>query len=61
MKQSEDREAPDGRFAIGQEAPALVSCVWCEQPHPGEHPLSVCPACAATCSTGHGETAALPA
>jgi hypothetical protein len=30
-----------------QEAPPLVSCFWCEQLHPGEHPLAVCPACAA--------------
>jgi hypothetical protein len=25
----------------------LVSCFWCERLHPGEHPLSVCSACAA--------------
>ncbi len=33
-----------------QEVP-LVSCVWCERPHPGEHLLSVCPVCTARFST----------
>jgi len=29
----------------------LVSCFWCERPHPGEHPLSVCPGCAVRLAT----------
>jgi hypothetical protein len=29
----------------------LVSCFWCEQLHPGELPLSVCPECVARYST----------
>ena len=47
MEQSEGRDFPDGRSEIVQEALPLVSCFWCERLHPGEHPLSVCPACAA--------------
>lgn len=30
---------------------AFASCFWCERLHPGEYPLSVCPACAASFST----------
>jgi diacylglycerol O-acyltransferase len=51
MEQSEGRDFIDGRSEIVREAPPLVSCFWCERLHPGEHPLSVCPACAARCST----------
>jgi len=40
-----------GRTEIGQETSPLVSCFWCGRLHPGEHPVSVCPACAATFST----------
>lgn len=29
------------------EALQLVRCFWCEFPHPGRHPLAVCPACTA--------------
>ena len=47
MEQSEDRDFTDGLSEIVQEASPLVSCFWCERLHPGEHPLSVCPACAA--------------
>jgi rubrerythrin len=47
MEQSEGRDFTDGRSEIVQEASPLVSCFWCERLHPGEHPLSVCPACAA--------------
>ena len=51
MEQSEGRDFTDGRSEIVQEASPLVSCFWCERLHPGEHPLSVCPACAARYST----------
>ena len=51
MEQSESRDFTDGRSEIVQEAPLLVSCFWCKRLHPGEHPLSVCPACAAKYST----------
>jgi hypothetical protein len=51
MEQSESRDFIDGRSAIVPEASALVSCFWCERLHPGEHPLAVCHACAATYST----------
>jgi rubrerythrin len=47
MEHSENRDFTDGRSEIVQEALPLVSCFWCERLHPGEHPLSVCPACAA--------------
>ena len=47
MYQSEGRESTEGRSEIGQEASPHVSCVWCERLHPGDHPLSVCPNCAA--------------
>ncbi len=47
MEQSEGRDFSDGPPEIVQEASLLVSCFWCERPHLGEHPLSVCPACAA--------------
>lgn len=41
----------DGRSKTVQEASPLVSCLWCEHLHPGKHPLSVRPACAAGLST----------
>ena len=47
MEQSESRELSEGRSEIRQEALPLVGCFWCERIHPGEHPLSVCSACAA--------------
>jgi len=47
MKHSKTRDFPDGGAEIVQRASPLVSCFWCERPHPGEHPLAVCPACAA--------------
>jgi hypothetical protein len=50
MEQIQGSDFADGRSEILQEAP-LVSCFWCERLHPGEHPLSVCPACAARYST----------
>jgi len=34
-----------------QDASPIVRCFWCEQLHLGEHPLSVCPACAARYAT----------
>jgi hypothetical protein len=45
MEQSEGRDFTDGRSEIVQGASPLVSCFWCGQLHPGEHPLSVCPDC----------------
>jgi hypothetical protein len=47
MQQSENRDVTDSRSEIVQDASLLVSCFWCERIHPGDHPLSVCPACAA--------------
>jgi hypothetical protein len=29
----------------------LVHCFWCERPHRGEHPLSVCPSCTVRLTT----------
>jgi hypothetical protein len=51
MEKSERRELTENRSEMGQEVPPLVSCFWCERVHPGEHMLSVCPACAAGFST----------
>jgi hypothetical protein len=48
MQHSEPRDFPDGASEIVQEASPLMSCFWCERLHPGEHPLAVCPACAAS-------------
>ena len=45
MARDEGGNFPHGRS--DREASALVGCFWCERLHPGEHPLSVCPACAA--------------
>jgi hypothetical protein len=36
--------------AFGKTSPPM-SCFWCDRLHPGEHPLSVCPECAARYST----------
>ena len=47
MKQSESRDFTDRPSEIVQGASLLVSCFWCKRLHPGEHPLSVCPGCAA--------------
>jgi hypothetical protein len=51
MEPGEGREFTEDRLEIGQEAAPLVRCFWCERLHPGEHPLAVCPACAARLST----------
>ncbi len=51
MEENEGRELTDDRSEIAQESSPLVSCFWCERPHPGEHALSVCFACAASYST----------
>jgi hypothetical protein len=51
MEDCERRELTENRSEIGQEVPPPVSCFWCERLHPGEHPLSVCPACTAGFST----------
>jgi len=51
MEHSETLNFPGGGSEIVQRASPLVSCFWCERLHPGEHPLAVCPACAARYST----------
>jgi len=51
MERNEGRSFSDGRSEIARETSALVGCFWCEGLHPGEYPLSVCPACAARLST----------
>lgn len=51
MEKYERRQLTGNGSEIGQEVPLLVSCFWCERLHPGEHPLSVCPACTAGFST----------
>jgi hypothetical protein len=51
MQESEPRDFTDSRPELTYDASPLVSCFWCERLHPGEHPLSVCPACAAGYST----------
>ena len=51
MEKCERRELTENSSEIGQEVPPLVSCFWCQRLHPGEHPLSVCPACTAGFST----------
>ncbi len=51
MERSESHSLTEIRPEIAQAATLLVSCFWCERLHPGEHPLSVCPACAAGRST----------
>lgn len=51
MERDHDRDFPDARSEIVKAAPQLVGCFWCERLHPGEHPLSVCPACVARFST----------
>jgi hypothetical protein len=51
MEHSEGRDFTDGQSEIVQEVLPLTSCFWCERLHPGEHPLSVCPGCAARYST----------
>ena len=51
MEQIEIRKFSDAGSETVQEMPALASCFWCVRLHPGKHPLSVCPACAARYST----------
>jgi len=51
MKPCEGREFTKRRSEIGQDAPPLVSCFWCDRLHPGEHPLAVCPDCRTRYST----------
>ncbi len=51
MEHSETLNFAGGGSEIVQRASPLVSCFWCERLHPGEHPLAVCPACAARYST----------
>lgn len=41
MDQLEDRNGSPKR------PEPLANCFWCGRPHPGDHPLSVCPACVA--------------
>jgi hypothetical protein len=47
MEHSETLNFTHGGSETVQQASPLVSCFWCERLHPGEHPLAVCPACAA--------------
>ena len=51
MERNEGRSVSGGRAVTVRERSALVRCFWCERLHPGEHPLSVCSACAARFST----------
>jgi len=51
MDQSESHVFSEGRPKSRAAKLPLETCFWCERPHPGEHPLSVCPACAARLST----------
>jgi hypothetical protein len=51
MERSEGRELGELRSEVAQDRSRLVSCFWCERLHEGEHPLSVCLACAASYST----------
>jgi len=51
MERCEGREFTEGRSEIGRELTERVRCFWCERPHAGEHPLSVCTACTAGSST----------
>lgn len=47
METSDHRGFSDGGSKATRAVPWLVGCFWCERSHPGEHLLSVCPACAA--------------
>jgi hypothetical protein len=51
MEQSEAPDFTDGPPETVQEASPVVSCFWCGRLHPGEHQLSVCPACTEKYST----------
>ena len=51
MEHSKTPDFTDGGSEIVQVASPRVSCFWCERLHPGEHPLAVCPVCAARYST----------
>jgi len=51
MEPSKDWDFSDGRSKIAREDSPLVSCFWCGRLHPGQHPLSVCPACTERLST----------
>jgi hypothetical protein len=51
MEQSESGRFTQRPLESGREASPLVSCFWCQQLHPAEHPLSVCPACTARYAT----------
>ena len=51
MQRNDGRSPSDGRSQLVQRRVPLVRCFWCEQLHPAENPLSVCPACAARFAT----------
>ena len=51
MHETRIRDFSDDQPETGQGANQLVTCFWCERIHIGKHPLSVCPACAASYST----------
>ena len=47
MEQSESPDFTGRPSETVEEVSPIVSCFWCGRLHPGKHPLSVCPACAA--------------
>ena len=51
MPEIEIRDFAKSQSETAQDATQLVRCFWCERIHPGRHPLSVCPSCAARFST----------
>lgn len=51
MRRDGVRDFGDDRSGAARESSSLASCFWCERRHEAQHPLSVCPACAATLST----------
>jgi hypothetical protein len=51
MHDNRIRDFSDGPPETSHDVTQLVICFWCERNHAGKHPLSVCPACAASYST----------
>jgi hypothetical protein len=52
MQQSQGRDLSDGPAEIVHDAMLLVSCIWCEKLHRGEHALEFNPVCS-TCAARH--------
>jgi hypothetical protein len=46
MERNQAGEFVDRPSELGCAASLLASCFWCEDLHPAQHPLSVCPTCA---------------